>query len=117
MDERYVHTGSKKTLMGAGLHADLEALLSAEKQVRKGVPPTVLIHSMDDTVVPIENSFMYLSSLKEHGISATAQFYDHGGHGFGIGYERQTSLLDNMLRTWPHYTLQFLQSIGYLPIP
>ena len=36
-------------------------------------------------MVPIENSFVYASALKENGVNVELHAYGKGGHGYGLG--------------------------------
>ena len=114
MDPVYTHQGSYDIVLSRPVSQDMVNSLSAEKQVGAGVPPTVLVHSIDDEVVPVENSLWYLSALRRHGVRAAAMLFDHGGHGFGPGYIRGTTTLDDMLSGWPEYTIQFLRNIEFI---
>lgn len=115
MAPSHTHPGSRAIALGPAASPAIEELLSAEKQVTERVPPTVLVHSMNDTTVPVENSLRYLAALRSHGVRAAAHIYDHGGHGFGCGYsDYKTKTVDAMLQTWPEFTLQFLCSVGFV---
>ena len=36
-------------------------------------------------MVPIENSIVYASALKENGVNVELHAYGKGGHGYGLG--------------------------------
>jgi acetyl esterase/lipase len=47
-------------------------------------PPMLLLHCKDDPVVPWLQSRDMYAKMKEAGIPAEIEYYDTGGHGFGI---------------------------------
>ncbi len=79
------HAGSKLNLLGPDPDPALVENLSNEKQVNPQTPPTVLVHSLDDLAVPIENSRLFFAALQTAGIPAALHEYPSGGHGFGFG--------------------------------
>jgi dipeptidyl aminopeptidase/acylaminoacyl peptidase len=57
------HAGSRRALLGPSPSPELVQLMSAERQVTASTPPTLLIHSQDDGVVPVENSILFFRAL------------------------------------------------------
>ncbi|MFS4447871.1 alpha/beta hydrolase [Maribacter sp. 2307UL18-2] len=78
------HGGSKTNLIGESPDAALVDHFSNEKRVTESTPPTFLFHATDDTAVPVENSLLFYSALKEKGVPATMHIYPEGGHGFSL---------------------------------
>jgi acetyl esterase/lipase len=81
---RYTHEGSKKNLLGPNPSEQLVDFLSNEKQVTSETPPTFLFHTVEDTVVPVENSLMFAEALRKHGVSFDLHIYEKGRHGIGL---------------------------------
>jgi len=106
MKAPYKHAGSTNMLLGPDPAPGMTDSLSTNERVTDQTPPTLLIHSTDDTVVPVENSLMFFDALRKHHVKATMQIYDHGGHGFGLGTQ------DAVLNTWPALCITWLQSLG-----
>jgi acetyl esterase/lipase len=79
----YTHQGSKDNLLGKNPSEELVKLYSNECQVTKQTPPAFIMHSSDDTVVPVLNSVNYYLALCKHGVPASMHFYPIGGHGWG----------------------------------
>ena len=79
----YTHQGSKDNLLGKNPSEELVKLYSNECQVTKQTPPAFIMHSSDDTVVPVLNSINYYLALCKHGVPASMHFYPIGGHGWG----------------------------------
>ena len=87
------HQGSKDNLLGKNPGSDLIKLYSNETQVTSQTPPAFIMHSSDDTVVPVDNSINYYMAMVKKGISASMHLYPIGGHGWGYNenftYKRQ----------------------------
>ncbi|MCE7041805.1 alpha/beta hydrolase [Dyadobacter sp. CY312] len=76
------HTGSRQNLIGDKLPKGKIALLSNENHVSKNTPPTFLIHSGTDIVVPVANSLVFYQNMLKKGASAEIHLYSKGEHGF-----------------------------------
>jgi acetyl esterase/lipase len=87
--------GSKKNLIGENATAEMVKLLSNEEQVTKETPPTFLVHTANDTTVPVENSLNLAAALRKNGVPFELHVYERGRHGFGLGGT------DPILSTWP----------------
>ena len=83
-DSAFVHRGSRASLLGSTPDDALVRLLSNELQVTRDTPPTFLVHSTDDRVVPVENSILFYQALKAKGVPAEMHVFEYGGHGFGL---------------------------------
>ena len=101
------HAGSKKNLLGAEPSPELVALLSNEEQVTKETPPTFLVHTMNDSAVPVENSLLFVSALRKAGVPFEFHLYERGPHGFGLGGK------DPILATWPDRCADWLRIHGF----
>ena len=79
----HTHQGSKDNLLGKNPSEELVKLYSNELQVTEQTPPAFIMHSSDDTIVPVQNTLNYYLSLCKHGVPASVHFYPIGGHGWG----------------------------------
>ena len=79
----YTHQGSKDNLLGKNPTNELVRLYSNEMQVNAQTPPAFIMHSSDDTVVPVANSINYYMNMVKQGVMATMHLYPIGGHGWG----------------------------------
>jgi len=104
----YVHKGSRLHLLGENPSEEDKRLLSNELQVTKDTPPTFLVHSNEDAVVPAENSVLFYLALRKAGVPAEMHIYERGPHGFGLGS------LDAVLRSWPSRLADWLRGRGML---
>jgi acetyl esterase/lipase len=81
------HAGSRANLLGENaMDSAWQALLSAEKHVSERTPPCFIWHTVEDTSVPIENSFLFASALRAAGIPFALHIYERGAHGLGLGH-------------------------------
>lgn len=81
----FTHQGSKNNLLGPQPDPALVENLSNEKQVTKETPPCFVWTTFEDKVVPMENSLLFVSSLRKAGVPFDFHVYEKGGHGIGLG--------------------------------
>lgn len=107
LDKPWTHEGSKRNLLGDQL-ADvlLVGRLSTANAVTPNTPPTFLVHSTTDVVVPVENSIDFYLALHRNQVPAELHVYERGNHGFGLGGK------DPVLSTWPDRLLTWLRHRG-----
>ncbi|HVY71268.1 MAG TPA: alpha/beta hydrolase [Verrucomicrobiae bacterium] len=84
MDESIVERGSRSNLLGVNPSDELKELLSNDRHVTKETPPAFIVHSTQDTTVPIANSDHYTDALAKNNIPFVYIRQPMGGHGFGI---------------------------------
>lgn len=70
-------------------------------------PPMFFVHAWDDRV-PVQNSLLLATALKEKKISAALHVYPTGGHGYGL---RRTA---EPVTTWPDRAEEWLRHSGFL---
>ena len=58
--------------------------LSLEDQVDGNTPPTFLWHTLNDTIVPVENTLLYVSALRRHKIPFELHIFPEGDHGLSL---------------------------------
>lgn len=104
------HAGSRDKLLGANkTSADLIAYYSNERQVTSQTPPTFLVHSEDDTGVPVENSINYYLALLKNKVPAEMHLYPTGGHGYALRTQGKGSLAN-----WPESCKAWLKSLNLI---
>ncbi|WP_231717771.1 alpha/beta hydrolase [Nonlabens sp. YIK11] len=107
MHDEFTHQGSKSNLLGENPTSDQIDIYSTENRINQKTPPTILIHALDDTSVPYQNSVMYFEALQKHNISSEIHLYQKGGHGFGLNE-------DGPARNWPAACEQWLRTNALL---
>ncbi len=79
----FAHEGSFRKLLGEGYERFRETV-SLEKQVSADVPPTFVWHTWEDESVPVENTLLFVSALRRHGILAEVHVFSRGAHGLSL---------------------------------
>jgi len=102
----FTHAGSKQNLLGNNPAASLVEQFSNEKQVSAGTPPTFLVHSQDDKVVPVQNSLLMYEALLKNKVKAEMHLYQAGSHGYGLNNK-------TTLDQWFERCLNWLQANGF----
>jgi acetyl esterase/lipase len=76
------HQNTFVRLLGKNHAPYLREHYSLENRVTTSTPPTILLLSDDDRVVPSISSIRYYEALKHYGVDATMRIYPSGGHGW-----------------------------------
>jgi acetyl esterase/lipase len=103
MSGPYVHTLSRRNLLGDDPNPELELFLCNDRQVTAQTPPCFIIHAADDRTVPVENSLLFAMACRQHKVPVELHVFEHGPHGFGLGGN------DPILATWPAIAAQWLR--------
>ncbi len=85
LETPFTNPQTRLSLLGPSPSEDLVARRSPQRHVSAATPPAFLVHALDDTAVPPENSLMMLEALRKAGVPAEAHLLEEGGHGFGLG--------------------------------
>lgn len=111
LETSIAHAGSRNNLLGESAgDIVLVRQFSNHLHVTPQTPPTYLVHSTDDTGVPVENSLVYALALQKAGVPFAMQIFDHGGHGYGMGGPDKSSVL----ASWPANCGMWLKKRGFL---
>lgn len=81
---KFAHKNSFKQLLNESSDPYLAEMLSLELQVGPQVPPTFIWHTCGDQSVPLENSLMFASALRQAGQSFEFHVFPEGGHGLAL---------------------------------
>lgn len=73
------HGGSMQNLCGED--AALRSTMSLENQIRAGLPPFFIWHTVEDPAVPVQNSLLLANALNEHRVPFELHLFAHDGHG------------------------------------
>ena len=96
MSGPYAHQGSRANLLGEAPKAEESAALDLTYAPRQDGPSMALVHAMDDTSVPVENSLQLAQSLQAVARLRGIRIFNLGGHGFGFRVQRAQSAV-----IWP----------------
>jgi acetyl esterase/lipase len=86
--------------------AEKQALYEAlqpDAQLIDDPPPTFIVYSAEDPVVPVENAYRLSAALREKGASVELHVYARGPHGFAL---RESHL---PIGQWPHACAAWLR--------
>ena len=109
MQDDYTHKGSRKNLLGENPDPALVERYSLERNVTAETPPTFLVHTTEDQVVPVENAVQLYLAIHHQGVPVEIHIYEKGRHGLGLGGG------DAAFATWPGHCLDWLRVRGFLP--
>lgn len=102
-EEGKLHKNSFKYLLGKGYSPEKARNYSLEKRVSALTPPTLLLLSDDDRIVPPVNSLLFYEALKRNGVRASMHVFPSGDHGWGIKPEFK------YIGQWQRYVLDWLE--------
>jgi len=69
--------------------------------VSSETPPAFLVHACDDDVSKVEETTLYAQKLLKHNVSVEMHLFSKGGHGFGLGREKDgTSQWVDLFINW-----------------
>jgi acetyl esterase/lipase len=105
MKENYTHKGSQLNLLGKNPSEALINQYSNELHVTENTPPTFIVHSQDDKVVPMENSLNLYKAMNNKGVETEMHLYPYGGHGYSL------ALGKGRLQTWTDRLYDWLLSL------
>ncbi|QXP68188.1 alpha/beta hydrolase [Polaribacter sp. AHE13PA] len=106
MKDDYTHKGSRNQLIGKKPTQELIEQYSNELQVTENTPPTFLVHSSNDTAVPVENSLQFYKALNDKKVKVEIHIYPYGGHGFSLAINKK-----GYLHTWLDRLEDWLKTI------
>jgi acetyl esterase/lipase len=108
MKPPHAHEGSRRNLLGAQPSPALLERLSVETRVTKNTPPVFMVHTAEDTSVPLENSLLFFQALRRAGVPAELHLYEKGQHAFG------TRAGLGPTSEWPDRLLDWMRAHGWL---
>jgi acetyl esterase/lipase len=109
---KFAHNGSRINLLGKTPAAALVDSLCNETQVTKDTPPTFLVHTKEDKVVPVENSMQFYDALTKQKIPAEIRIYEKGRHGLGLAINAGDR--DLPYAGWPDRCIAWMKGQGIL---
>lgn len=82
------HQGSIISLIGNNPSKQELEYFSLEKQVTPNTPPCFCWQTVEDDLVPIENSMLYTEALQKNGVPHAFYAFPHGRHGLSVSTDR-----------------------------
>jgi acetyl esterase/lipase len=81
------HAESRERLLGIAPSEAALREVSCELHVTPQTPPCFIWHTVADASVPVENSMLFASALRRHGVPFELHLYEQGAHGLGLDTE------------------------------
>jgi acetyl esterase/lipase len=98
---KYAHPGSKKNFIGPDSTKAMIEKYSNEWQVTAAVPPTFIVHALNDSTVKVQNSILFYQALLDKKINASIHIFPQGGHGIRLDDNPgSTDLWTTLLEAW-----------------
>ena len=95
------HAGSRRALLGPDPDPKLAHEYSNQFAVTADTPPTFIVATTNDPLVPVENSLDFYRALERHHVHAELHLFDYSNHGCGLcGSIIPLRVWPSMLRTW-----------------
>ena len=106
MKDKITHPGSRHVLLGEHPPQKLIDFYSNELQVRDDTPPTFIVASKTDEIVPVKNSQLFAEALKARKIPYEYLELPTGNHGFGMAAN------DPKVSIWTDHCLAWMDKQG-----
>ncbi len=92
---------------------ELKKRLSTEKCVTKDSSPAFIWTTVDDNVVPSENSLYYALACKQNNVPFELHLFAHGEHGLSIATEEPFTV-NKAVQVWVSLALTWLRERGFV---
>jgi len=103
-----VSRGSFLNLLGNRPSRSLQDKMSLERHVRARTPPAFVWTTVEDRMVPIENSLLFTRALRARKIPYEFHAFPRGQHGLGLAPN------DPHVASWTRLCAGFMRTIGML---
>ncbi|MBQ3116508.1 MAG: alpha/beta hydrolase [Clostridia bacterium] len=110
-NEYFAHQGSITNISGGCKR--LANRLSIEKHIKKNSPPAFIWGTLNDGVVPSENSFALARAYKEKGIPFEFHIFENGSHGLSVA-TKETRFVNEPVQAWIGLSVTWLKQRGYV---
>jgi acetyl esterase/lipase len=78
-------------------------------------PPVFLFHTSEDRPVPVENSVLFYTALRQHHVPVEMHLFEKGAHGAGLADGIGGGANNPYLAVWPKLAENWLRVRGLLP--
>lgn len=117
----YAHRDSFKALLGEDASKEQLRQRSLETQVRKDMAPVFIWQCMDDDLVPIENSFLFVQACRKKKVPCEFHAFEKGGHGVSVvtqawrehGWEKGRYVMEQWLNTIEYAIAHKQEDLGF----
>ena len=110
----YAHIDSIKNLVG-NLGDARKELFDLPSHVTSDTPPCFLWSTVEDELVPVENTLLFANALQKHHVSYELHVYTHGRHGLTLGM-METNESHPHLASWVRLCKEWLEDLFDFPV-
>lgn len=97
----FTHQYSIQALLGYTPSEEELTYYSCEKQVHSAMPPCFIWQTVEDNLVPVENSMMFAESCRKAGVPYAYYAFPRGPHGLSVPFQKMAEL-----GTGENYTME-----------
>lgn len=108
----YRHASSFHKLLGNA--TEKAERVSIEKLVTPAFPATFIWHTVEDQVVPVQNTLLLVNQLVEKKIFCECHIYPKGPHGLSLGTEETASdagMYNRDIQDWPELAARWIKEV------
>ncbi len=105
------HLGSGKNLLG-DKHAEMGEELSPDLIADERAPQAFIWHTFNDGGVPVKNSLLYATKLRERFVPVEMHLFPEGNHGLGLAVGESKTL--KHVSKWGKLFIEWLAYIGFI---
>lgn len=109
-DPQYTNRGSFDYLLGEDAIEEQRQAMSVEKHINPLTPPTFLWHTVEDGLVPVENSILFAMELRKNNIPFELHIYPNGAHGLSTATEETGNDLPHVA-SWMGLCTEWLKDL------
>lgn len=80
----FTHVYSVWALVGQNALKEEMEYFSLEKNVKENTPPCFIWQTVEDDLVPVENSYLYAEALRKAKVPFAHYVFPHGNHGLSV---------------------------------
>ena len=102
LEDDYTHENSRYNLLGNKPTKKQIKELSVQNRVNDKTPPTLLFHTSNDDLVPVQNTYLYAEAMAKHGRKVQLVVLPDGKHGVGLAQ-------NDPVRNWTSELERFLK--------
>ena len=110
--DAHTHIGTRMAHLGDVLSREAEKL-SLASRVTKDSSPAFVWHTLNDEVVPVENSLEFAAAMARNSVSCELHVYKNGVHGTGLGNGNNCQLNEDVAR-WTKELEIWMKDMGYI---
>ncbi|MBO5891404.1 MAG: alpha/beta hydrolase [Oscillospiraceae bacterium] len=106
----FAHAGTIRNVSGCGVGTETYRYFGLDQHVCKQTPPTFLWHTVEDQVVPVENSLQFASALYRVGVPFELHVFPEGKHGMSTCTQEVDAYHPHNAR-WVSWAIAWLNQI------